>query len=51
MFTVKKKLTHFVELAIKHDIFLIVDEVYREFIHGGDKHYSVLNNEKGASIQ
>ena len=30
------------ELAIEHDIFLIVDEVYREFIYGGNKHYSVL---------
>ena len=27
---------------------LIVDEVYREFIHAGNKHYSVLQHPKGA---
>jgi len=32
-------------LAIKHNIFLIVDEVYREFIHEGKAHYSVMQNE------
>ncbi len=32
-------------LVIKHDIFLIADEVYREFIYDGDKHYSVMNIE------
>ncbi len=36
------------ELAIKHNIFLIVDEVYREFIHGNKKHYSVLQYSKGS---
>ena len=36
------------ELAIKHNIFLIVDEVYREFIHGNKKHYSVLQYTKGS---
>jgi len=36
------------ELAIKYDIFLIVDEVYREFIHGEEPHYSVLKNQKAA---
>ena len=30
------------KLVIEKDIFLIVDEVYREFIHNGDPHYSVL---------
>ena len=33
-------------MAIKHNIFLIVDEVYREFIHGNNKHYSVLQYTK-----
>ena len=42
----KNEIDTLCELAIKHDIFLIVDEVYREFIHGGDPHYSVLSNEK-----
>jgi aspartate aminotransferase len=31
------------ELVKKHDLFLIADEVYREFTYDGDKHYSVLN--------
>jgi aspartate aminotransferase len=30
-------------LVKKHDLFLIADEVYREFTYDGDKHYSVLN--------
>ncbi|MGB2341993.1 MAG: pyridoxal phosphate-dependent aminotransferase [Flavobacteriaceae bacterium] len=35
------------DLALKHDIFLIVDEVYREFIHDEvNKHYSILQYEK-----
>ncbi len=44
----KKEIDILCELAIKNDIFLIVDEVYREFIHGGDPHYSVLTNEKSS---
>ena len=32
------------ELVIKHDLFLIADEVYREFIYDdSEKHHSVLN--------
>ena len=31
------------EIVKKHDLFLIADEVYREFIYDGDKHYSVMN--------
>ena len=31
------------ELAKKYDLFLIADEVYREFIYGDDIHYSVMN--------
>ena len=42
----KKEIDTLCELTIKHDIFLIVDEVYREFIYGGDPHYSILSNEK-----
>ena len=35
------------ELALKHNIFLIVDEVYREFIHDDvTEFYSVLQSEK-----
>lgn len=31
------------ELVKKYDLFLIADEVYREFTYDGDKHYSVMN--------
>ena len=44
----KKEIDTLCELALKHDIFLIVDEVYREFIHGGEPHYSVLSDEKAS---
>tara|TARA_R110002051_G_scaffold241712_1_gene302075 strand:+ start:45348 stop:46565 length:1218 start_codon:yes stop_codon:yes gene_type:complete len=30
------------QLVKKHDLFFIVDEVYREFVYDGKKHYSVL---------
>ena len=42
----KKEIDTLCELALKHDIFLIVDEVYREFIHDGEPHYSVLSNQR-----
>jgi aspartate aminotransferase len=32
-------------LAQKHDLFLIADEVYKEFIYDGESHYSVMNLE------
>ena len=35
------------ELSIRKNIFLIVDEVYREFIHGDIEHYSVLRHLEG----
>jgi aspartate aminotransferase len=31
------------DLVKKHDLFLIADEVYREFTYDGDKHYTVMN--------
>jgi len=31
------------DLALKYDLFLIADEVYREFCYDGHKHYSVMN--------
>lgn len=37
-----------IDLALAHDIFLIVDEVYREFIYTEQSHYSVLKSEKGS---
>ncbi len=30
------------EIAVKHDLFLISDEVYREFCYDGNKHYSIM---------
>lgn len=30
-------------LVKKHDLFLIADEVYREFVYDGYKHYSIMN--------
>lgn len=34
------------DLAIKYDLFLIADEVYREFVYDGETHFSILS-EKG----
>ncbi|MCY7362147.1 MAG: aminotransferase class I/II-fold pyridoxal phosphate-dependent enzyme, partial [Ignavibacteria bacterium] len=33
------------KLVLKYDLFLFVDEVYREFVYDGKKHFSVLNLE------
>lgn len=30
------------EIALKHDLFLIADEVYREFVYDGNRHHSIL---------
>lgn len=38
----KEELKALAQLAIKHDIFFIVDEVYREFLYDGETHTSVL---------
>ncbi len=39
----KEEILQLAELAIKHDLFLISDEVYREFTYDGDKHFSVMS--------
>ncbi len=39
----KEELTALLELCKKHDIFLVVDEVYREFCYDGKKFTSVLS--------
>ena len=40
----KAEITQLADLVIKHDLFLIADEVYREFIYDdAEKHHSVLN--------
>ena len=33
------------DLVIEHDLFLLSDEVYREFCYDGKKHYSALELE------
>ena len=38
-----KELNDLADLVKKHDIFLIVDEVYREFVYDGEIHHSVLS--------
>lgn len=30
------------DIARRHDLFLVADEVYREFVYGGAKHHSIL---------
>ena len=39
----KEEIMQLAELVKKHDLFLISDEVYREFTYDGDIHYSVMN--------
>lgn len=39
----KKELETLAEICVKHDLFLIVDEVYREFVYDGCVHHSILS--------
>lgn len=39
----KEELEALAKIVKKHDLFLIADEVYREFCYDGAKHYSTLN--------
>jgi aspartate aminotransferase len=39
----KEELEQLKELVIKHDLYLIADEVYREFTYDGAEHHSVLS--------
>ena len=39
----KEEIMKLAVLVKKHDLFLISDEVYREFTYDGDVHYSVMN--------
>jgi aspartate aminotransferase len=38
----RNELERVAEIAIKHDLYIIVDEVYREFIYDGISHTSIL---------
>ena len=39
----KEELERLQRLAEKHDLFLLADEVYREFVYDGAQHYSILS--------
>ena len=39
----KEEIMQLAEIVKKHDLFLIADEVYREFIYDGEEHFSVMN--------
>ncbi len=39
----EEEIQQLAELVKEHDLFLIADEVYREFTYDGDEHYSVMN--------
>jgi len=41
----KEELLQLKEIVLKHDLFLFVDEVYREFVYDGNEHHSVLSLE------
>jgi len=42
----KEEIEQLANIVKKHDLFLIADEVYREFTYDGTEHYSVLQEEK-----
>ncbi len=41
----KEEIQQLAALAIKHDLFLVADEVYREFVYDGNTHYSIMQVE------
>lgn len=41
----KEELMQLRDLVIKHDLYLIADEVYKEFVYGGAEHFSVMELE------
>lgn len=41
----KDELERLREIAIRYDLFLIADEVYREFVYDGMQHHSIMNLE------
>lgn len=41
----KEEIKQLTELALKYDLFLISDEVYREFVYDDSEHYSILQEE------
>ncbi len=41
----KEEIQKLAAIVIKHDLFLVADEVYREFTYDGLEHYSILQEE------
>lgn len=41
----KEEIKQLAELVKKHDLFLIADEVYREFVYDGNEFYSIMQEE------
>lgn len=41
----EEEITKLKDLAIRYDLFLIADEVYREFVYEGIKHHSVMSQD------
>ena len=39
----REEIDQLAALVLKHDIFLIADEVYREFVYDGNKHHSIMS--------
>ncbi|MCL4138343.1 UNVERIFIED_CONTAM: hypothetical protein GTU68_043739 [Idotea baltica] len=39
----REELNQLKQIVLKHDLFLICDEVYREFVYDGQKHHSILS--------
>jgi aspartate aminotransferase len=39
----KEEILQLAEIVKKYDLFLIADEVYREFIYDGEEHFSIMN--------
>lgn len=39
----KDEIAQLAEIVKKHDLFLVADEVYREFVYDGAKHYSIMS--------
>ncbi len=42
----EKEIRGIAEIAKKHNIFLLADEVYKEFTYDGEKHFSILQMEE-----
>ena len=39
----KEEIQKLADLALKHDLFLVADEVYREFVYDGVEHHSIMS--------